>query len=528
MIFVKILMVMLLILAGLRWSSALEIEEEDWLIDPRKFKTIYLEENNRLRLTNGLIQRDFTFEPNFGTIDFYSVEDDSSLLRAFSPEAQIIVGTENQNYSITVGGFNASISRSYLNRTNLELLNYSGIVFKYQSHQISNITSDIKYSPRRGAPSSVVYPPLGIHLNVSLVLASNDINIPSVIHDIIVHVHYQIYDNVPLVSKWLTVANTGSEDIKITVTKVDELQVNLDWSPAALGQGGRDWLQVTTDTPHGAKVDWKVESFQAPGAKQPMVQISYDPPPVLTLKHGEMLRSIEVFHLVTPYDCLDRRGLARRKMMRILTPWILENPIFFHMTNNSRDAVRNVMKQMVDVGFEMMIHSFGSGFDMMSTDTEYLDIIKENVDFAKSLGLEVGGYNLIAWTRKVKDEWTAINEQTNGSSPSACLASGWYDNLVEKTVNFLDYTGLSMVETDGPYGGYTCSSEVHTHHQGLGDSVYQQNRLQSQFFKLLRSKQVYINQPDTYYLQVYLSLLLNCFNLFLIFLGRKQRRYGVC
>ena len=109
---------MLLILAGLRWSSALEIEEEDWLIDPRKFKTIYLEENNRLRLTNGLIQRDFTFEPNFGTIDFHSVEDDSSLLRAFSPEAQIIVGTENQNCSITVGGFNASISRSYLNRTN--------------------------------------------------------------------------------------------------------------------------------------------------------------------------------------------------------------------------------------------------------------------------------------------------------------------------------------------------------------------------------------------------------------------------
>ena len=180
-------MVMLLILAGLRWFSALEIEEEDWLIDPSKFKTICLEENNRLRLTNGLIQRDFTFEPNFGTIDFYSVDDDSSLLRAFSPEAQIIVGTENQNCSITVGGFNASISRSYLNRTNLELENYPGIVFKYQSHQISNITSDIKYSPRRGAPSSVVYPPKGIHLDVSLVLDSNDINIPSVLHDIIVH-----------------------------------------------------------------------------------------------------------------------------------------------------------------------------------------------------------------------------------------------------------------------------------------------------------------------------------------------------
>ena len=192
--------------------------------------------------------------------------------------------------------------------------------------------------------------------------------------------------------------------------------------------------------------------------------------------------------------------------MRILTPWILENPIFFHMTDNSTQAVRSVLKQMADVGFEMMIHSFGSGFDMMSTDKAYLDIIKENVAFAKSLGIEVGGYNLIAWTKRVKDEWKAINDQTNGSSPSACLASGWYDNLVEKTINFLDYTGLSMVETDGPFGGYTCSSEVHSHHQGLGDSVYQQNRLQSQFFKLLRSKEVYINQPDVYYLQVHLPI----------------------
>ena len=61
---------------------------------------------------------------------------------------------------------------------------------------------------------------------------------------------------------------------------------------------------------------------------------------------------------------------------------------------------------------------------------------------------------------------------------------------------------MSMIETDGPYGGYTCSSNSHKHHVSWSDSVFQQNRLQSQFYKVLRNRGIYINQPDTYFLQV--------------------------
>ena len=45
------------------------------------------------------------------------------------------------------------------------------------------------------------------------------------------------------------------------------------------------------------------------------------------------------------------------------------------------------------------------------------------------VGLEVGGYDLIAWTRKVSSKWLAI---TNETIPSACMASGWYDYLLQK------------------------------------------------------------------------------------------------
>lgn len=35
---------------------------------------------------------------------------------------------------------------------------------------------------------------------------------------------------------------------------------------------------------------------------------------------------------------------------------------------------------------------------------------------------------------------------------NACFASGWVDHLTNLTFNFINVTGLSMLETDGPYG----------------------------------------------------------------------------
>jgi len=65
----------------------------------------------------------------------------------------------------------------------------------------------------------------------------------------------------------------------------------------------------------------------------------------------------------------------------------------------------------------------------------------------------------------------------------------------------MDQTGLIMVETDGPYPGYQCASTNHSHHRDLQDSVYWQLKLQSQFYRILREREVYINQPDDYFYQ---------------------------
>eukprot|EP01051_Picozoa_sp_SAG22_P003020 SAG22_NODE_142_length_17922_cov_10.990406_10_plen_249_part_00 len=56
-----------------------------------------------------------------------------------------------------------------------------------------------------------------------------------------------------------------------------------------------------------------------------------------------------------------------------------------------------------------------------------------------------------------------------------------------------------QVLTDGPYGGGVCSATNHSHHHGAQDSVYQQYRLQADFYRKLFSEGKFIRQPDTYY-----------------------------
>ena len=63
----------------------------------------------------------------------------------------------------------------------------------------------------------------------------------------------------------------------------------------------------------------------------------------------------------------------------------------------------------------------------------------------------------------------------------------------------INRTGLSMFETDGPYGGGACASKTHDHHTGEADSIYWQTRLQGELYADLRRMNVFINQPDNYF-----------------------------
>jgi hypothetical protein len=232
-----------------------------------------------------------------------------------------------------------------------------------------------------------------------------------------------------------------------------------------------------------------------PGAFEDSVNCSYSLVPYLPI--DSEFTSFHVLELVIGSSDPERVGLAKRKMLRLLAPHTQENPIFFHMIDPNSTSLHHIIDQMVEVGFEMLIYSFGSGFDYESNDTKYLAQIADVVKYANSKGIEVGGYDLIALTRRVRKEWMAVG----AAYPSACFASGWYDYLFERILNFIDVTGTSFIESDGPYGGYICESTNHSHHVGRQDSIYMQDLLQGKFYTELRKRQVYINEPDNYFYQ---------------------------
>ena len=75
-----------------------------------------------------------------------------------------------------------------------------------------------------------------------------------------------------------------------------------------------------------------------------------------------------------------------------MAPQSQENPIYFHMTNGTSEAFRGMVDQLVEVGFEMIFYSFGSGFNPESEDIlKY----KEDFEYANSKGFDWVNYKAL-------------------------------------------------------------------------------------------------------------------------------------
>eukprot|EP01116_Phalansterium_solitarium_P011869 TRINITY_DN276_c0_g1_i16.p1 TRINITY_DN276_c0_g1~~TRINITY_DN276_c0_g1_i16.p1 ORF type:complete len:615 (+),score=71.13 TRINITY_DN276_c0_g1_i16:571-2415(+) len=364
-----------------------------------------------------------------------------------------------------------------------------------------------------------------------------------------VNVTYEMYQGIPVVSKWVTVGNTANNSVLIDNVYVEQLATNQHFTPVAFApygstvvNSGTGLLHIELDFEYASQIEWLnqasgVPNGMAAGSSMPLLSAFFtEDLRVPVSASGAAFVSFRVMELVfddgpeqgslfsvypdsennggcTQGPCTpgsgsalvgsltERRGLARRRMLRTLAPHITENPIFMHLSDSSEETFMNAINQMKAVGFEMAIYSFGSGFDIENLTPSYLASVKKQIDYAHAAGIEVGAYDLIAWTRDAGhgEQWQAVDPSNGKPTGDACFASGWNDFLLEDIQVFMNATGLTMVETDGPYPGYPCANTSHVHHHGVGDSVYQQTRLQSEFYQALRDLDVYIHAPDFYF-----------------------------
>ena len=486
-----------------------EAKMTDWLVNNfTESTTVMKTPRSTLLMTNGLVSREFSIFPDFATVDFYSHEKEMSLLRAIGPEAVIGMGGIPYN----IGGLLTNMPRGYMNRTNLaENCTYDPNAFHFVNFAISSPQAPFNYRPMRGAPSNITWPPKGQRLDVHFKAPQW----APYYHQLVdVTVHYEMYDGIPLIVKWISVTaqKEASKTVEVQVYSVEYLAVNQQWAPVGYNGNkgnppiyqmptGYGWMFVETNEPHGTEVVWGSDPSMTsmPGSYQPVVNCTYQMTPAIPISEGFI--SFHVHELVIGSEDQTRQALAKHRMFRMLAPHAQENPIYFHMVNSSSTAVRELVDQMAEVGFELMIYSFGSGFNVESDNETYIQNIAADIAYARSRGIEVGGYDLIALSRGVKFEWMALVPGENKSVGSACFASEWYNYLTQRVINFIQKTGLRNLETDGPYGGYLCGSDKHAHHRGVEDSIYVQNKLQGNFYRMLREMEIYINQPDSYFYQ---------------------------
>ena len=481
---------MSLIYASLIILVPFALGDLDWLVSDVQTPTkLSKRPDGSLELSNGLITRVFSITPGFTTIDYYSHTKKASLLRCLNPEASISFDYVNYN----VGSVVDNIHHAYLNRTALkENVTEDIHAFKYVRHRVHPPDAPFSYTPKRFAPKDIVWPPKGLRLDVEFVAPRSA---PATHRDINITIHYEMYDGIPLMSKWLTI-NSHDPNVELEVHWIEKLGVNRPWSPDFT-----NWLFIENDIPHAVDIFWEDEADLEPGAYQPVVTSLYVPT-FSTPIGKEGFETYRVHELVTDTSDPERLGLSRHRMVRLLAPHTQESPIFFHTMKGKKSDVIFAIDQMADVGFELLVYSFGSGFNFESADPAYLKEMKEIISYANSKGIEVGGYDLIVWGRhNVPNKWQSINPVTSEVNHEACLASGWYDHLLGRLLAFIRETGLSNVETDGPYAGHPCGSGNHSYHRDAADSIYQNTRLQSQMYKILRDKEIYINQPDRYFYQ---------------------------
>ncbi len=329
---------------------------------------------------------------------------------------------------------------------------------------------------------------------------------------VVIEVHYELYDGLPLLAKWFTLKNASGKAVRLNSFK-SEILAAVEPESSVENNPRWDWplIHVETDYAFGGMdvkgaspaVFWEPDPLyltQVNYLRQTPNLLECRPPlgPDQVIPPGGRFESFRTFELLLDSTDRERQGLSRRRMYRAIAPWSAENPILFHAARSDDAYVRGAIDQCAEAGFEMVIMTFGSGFNFESRNPDYRQRFKALADYGRTQGVALGGYSLLASRGAAKAEDNCVGKSRYGVMP--CLGATWGREYLETLKSFMAETGLAVLENDGSYPGDTCASTNHPGHQGLEDSQWVQWRAITGYYEWCRGQGVYLNIPDWYYL----------------------------
>ncbi|MFM2233139.1 MAG: hypothetical protein RJB31_1840 [Bacteroidota bacterium] len=496
----------------LKWDNRFDqTVPEDWLVKPinSKANVYQREKEGDLVLYNGLVRRSFKVSPNFACYDFQNMATGQQLLRAIRPEAKLIIDGKEYN----VGGVVGQQEKAYLQQEWMKGFKAGTEDFIFDGYAVTDIKPFINW--KRTTWASINKQATGKSLAVSFRSA-----VPS-LKDLAVVVHYELYDGIPLIVKWVELINKSSNNIVVnrivneSLGLVEEesavvgspeqmkkqhgiyVETNYAFNNAMRYDISDQTTHWVTDSSYTSQVNY---NYQTPC----VLEVYPEKVKAVALAPGETIKSPRTHELLMDSYDRERRGMMIQRMYATVAPWTTQNPIFMHLVSRNDEQVITAVDQCAATGYEALILSFGSHCNMEDTSAANVARWKKLTDYAHSKGILVGSYSLFS-SRRINDETDVIDPKTGkpggaffGNAP--CMGSQWGLAYINNLKYFITKTGFDLFENDGPYPGDVCASTVHPGHKGLDDSQWRQMELQKELYRWCNEHGVYVNAPDWYFL----------------------------
>ena len=487
----------------------------DWLIDGISYTASFKPvagQPNRFALSNGLVARTFLLQNEVGaTIGLEELPTSQNIFRAVRPEAKVTI----DGVCYDVGGLTNQPNHAYLKDEWLKEMTPSKHALAFVNVEVSEPLERFAWGRKRHHAPHVKWPPEGVHVTLEFQpLAELQVE-----NDFRVFVHYELYDGVPVFCKWLTVENRSDQTLTVDhfaseILALVEHDSRVE-SRAGVALPKPQTLHVETDFAFGGftsenanrhVVHWKVDpeySTQVNYRRESPCLLVVEPTygPAQKVSPGNTFESCRAFELVYDSTARERRSLALRRMYRVIAPWVTENPIMHHLTVSDPATVERAIKQAAEVGFEMVILSFGSGFNIEDGSSENLARWKKIAELADQVGVEIGGYSLLS-SRRIGGGNDIVSppgqQPAHGHCPA--LTSPWGQAYYKALREFYQTTGFDLLEHDGPYPGDVDVTERLPWQAGEADSRWVQGQIANDFYRWCREQGIYVNAPDYYYL----------------------------
>lgn len=372
----------------------------DWLIAPiaQRSEIKSLNNGKAIELNNGLIARRIQISPNAATTSFKNLVTGEQFIRSVRPEARVVLNGKTYN----VGGLYGQKEHAYLLEDWIPNFTSKNADFQYQRYEIGEVQPHFQWNCQTWASNKKL--PTGKHLK--LFFTSNTEGVKGI--EIVVH--YEIFDGIPVLSKWLSIENKSLNSLTINQVVHESLAMVEEESavvgkPEKMKKPQKIYIENNFAYNNAMRYElsdqathWSIDStytsqvnynFETPCVMEvyPFLGVGMD------LKPNESYKSIRSYELILDSYDRERNGLARRKMYSTLFPWTTQNPIFMHLVSTDPVKVKSVIDQCAETGYEMVILSFGSGLNMEDASDANIKKFKELTDYAHSKGIKLGDFS---------------------------------------------------------------------------------------------------------------------------------------